>query len=309
MWLRIVQERQVGEHLDGPVGDVAREERVFEGAVLELEQDAAFLRLFGLHMGYPRDTRFQSFHDLRKYARMFFVKILDDEREVLSFPGQMLRMAGLLLRPSPADMEIGYVPAFDQIAQGDDGGEAFDLSQPLDGQQIGGFQRLLIAFELGFVFHVHCFVRHGITVSFREIQEMPWSAVTEPAVFQDFTFDDRLSVRFTDCHEIRRQGASRSDAVFHLDFDGAVRVAASYLAEAPASAKFGQGDPDVRIHRIPQEPEDREQRGFAGSVRADEDGKARDLPDLHVFEGAKISYPDPLDPHRPIPRLRCSWGE
>ena len=30
---------------------------------------------------------------------------------------------------------------------------------------------------------------------------------------------------------------------------------------------------------------------------------------LHVFEGAKISYPDPLDPHQPIPRLRGSWWE
>ena len=36
MWLRIEQQHQVSEHLDGSVRDVARQERILEGAVLKL---------------------------------------------------------------------------------------------------------------------------------------------------------------------------------------------------------------------------------------------------------------------------------
>jgi len=34
---RVMQERQIGQHLDGAVGDVARQERILERAVLELQ--------------------------------------------------------------------------------------------------------------------------------------------------------------------------------------------------------------------------------------------------------------------------------
>lgn len=42
-WFRVVQEYQVGQHLDCTVGDIAGQEGIFECAVPEFQQNATFL--------------------------------------------------------------------------------------------------------------------------------------------------------------------------------------------------------------------------------------------------------------------------
>ena len=134
MWIRIAQEGQIGEHLDRAVGDVPGKKGVFEGAVLEFQQDSTFFGLLGLHMGYSRNAGFQLFLDLAKNGGMVVMKIFHDKRQVFAFPRQVLRVPGLLFGSGAIDVEVGYEPPFDQIAQGDYGGKSLELSQSLDGQ-------------------------------------------------------------------------------------------------------------------------------------------------------------------------------
>ena len=104
----------------------------------------------------------------------------------------MFRIAGLLLGPRPTHMEVGYVPALNQIAQGDDSGEALKLSQALYRQQVGRLQCLFFAFELCFVRHLLGFICYGKTFTLFEVQEVPRLAAAESPIPQNFAFDDRL---------------------------------------------------------------------------------------------------------------------
>ena len=55
MRLGIVQQNEVGEHLDGPIGDELIDKGVLEGIVPELQQQPSVKRVLGLDVAHARD--------------------------------------------------------------------------------------------------------------------------------------------------------------------------------------------------------------------------------------------------------------
>ena len=51
--LRIMEQHQVGEHLDGAIGDIARDEGILKRAILETEHEPTIFGRFGLYLIYP----------------------------------------------------------------------------------------------------------------------------------------------------------------------------------------------------------------------------------------------------------------
>jgi len=81
---RIVEQQQVGEHLDRAIRDVARDERVLEAAVLEAQHQTAVLGGLGLHAVHPRDALAHGLKHPLEAVRVMLVEILGHLRDVVS---------------------------------------------------------------------------------------------------------------------------------------------------------------------------------------------------------------------------------
>ena len=83
----VVQENEIGEHFDGSVGDMAGQERILEGAILESEQYAPFFGRFGFDIGYAGHASFELLNDPVEDIVVPLVQKLRHQSEVLALLG------------------------------------------------------------------------------------------------------------------------------------------------------------------------------------------------------------------------------
>ena len=116
MGLRVVKQEQVGEHFDGPVGNVSAYEGPFKGSVLEAQDQPSVpggCGLHGLDTGYPSP---HGLAHLLEDLRVALGEVLDHQGGVVA-PGR--KVFGVSVFDAPPDVcsvQVGDVPALDEPA-------------------------------------------------------------------------------------------------------------------------------------------------------------------------------------------------
>ena len=143
--MRVVEQHEIGEHLDRAVRDVAGDERVLETSVLEAQHEATVLGGLGLDAAYARHAFAHHSQDAVEAVAMVLVEVLRDLGDVVAARRKMLGVAGLGTRPGIADVEVGDVPVLDQAAELGDDPELLELPKPLDGEHAGIVEHMILA--------------------------------------------------------------------------------------------------------------------------------------------------------------------
>ena len=137
MRLGIVQQDEVGKHLDGPIGDELIDKGVLEGVVPELQQQPSVKRVLGLDVAHARDPLPHLPEDALKDLRIRIMKVFCNLLEVVSRDREVIGVPNRLLdAPGHTDVKIRDVPVFDQPTQFVGCPEPLELSQPLDGEDV-----------------------------------------------------------------------------------------------------------------------------------------------------------------------------
>ena len=179
MGLRIVQQYEIGEHLDRAVGDVTRDEGILEAAVGKAKHDPPIRSLLRGDPGNAGDPLRHRFQYLVEDGTVVFVEILRDERQILALGRKMFGEACVLNGPRRADVKVGDVPVLDEIAKCARRLETLELSQSLDRQNVGRVERLLLAVFLGPLGSDVALVSDGVAGAVLEPDEIVWLATTE----------------------------------------------------------------------------------------------------------------------------------
>ena len=73
------------------------------------------------------NTLFEASDYFVECCSVVLVDVLNHQGEILALAAEMLGKARIGLTPGPADVKIGYVPVFDEIAEGDNRWKFFKL--------------------------------------------------------------------------------------------------------------------------------------------------------------------------------------
>lgn len=124
----VEEENEVGKHFESAVGDVAIDEGIFEGFVLEFEDESAVFGVGSFYVGNTRNSCFHAPKHLLEDIRVFLVKVLGHDREVVSNGGDVFGIECIFTPSCVADVEVRDVPVFNQRSKGTGGFEALELA-------------------------------------------------------------------------------------------------------------------------------------------------------------------------------------
>ncbi len=141
--LGVVQQHEIRQHLQRPVGGELREHRLVERCILDLQQQAAVGHRIGQHALDARHAAAQNPEDALELVAMLLRKILDHVRQVVAGFRHPLLRACLRLPTRTVGGEIGHVPATDEFTQRRDAWMLGKLPQRIDGQQVRRLERNL----------------------------------------------------------------------------------------------------------------------------------------------------------------------
>src|SRR6218665_3480176 len=297
--LGVVEQHQIGKHLDGAVRDMAGDERVLEAAVLEAQHEPAVFRLFGFH---HRDARHPALHGMQhavEAVAMMLEQVVGHQRQVV-FPGrEVFGKAVFLAGAGLGDVEVGYVPVLDHQTEGTGRLEALELPQAFDGEDVRGVQFLLLTGQvfvgLGEVF----LVGDGIALACREVEEAEGCTVGATLVAQDLALDDRAPAFSVgpDLQRVSNEPVISGDlqAKLQSDLNGFIReTAARHLAVA---SSLGQRLGHVHRQGVLEKGEHVEQGGLAGAIGPHQHAQARNVFQLHIAEQPVVLDGDGFDLH------------
>ena len=132
---RVVEQNQIREHLDRAVGHVSREEGILEAAVLEPQREATVHGGLGFDGRDARHPRAHHLQNAPESVRVVLVQKPGHLGDIVTASREVLRVPCLGTRPGVVDMEIGNVPALQQVAELRGGSELLELTETLDRQR------------------------------------------------------------------------------------------------------------------------------------------------------------------------------
>ena len=143
--MRVVQHGQVGQHLHRPVRGEAREDRLLERRILELQQQPSIRHRFGIDPLQPRNALAQHGEDRFQPFGVLLLEVLDDVGQVVAALVQALLRPGFRLGAGLVDGQIGHIPVGDELPQRGHAGMLGQLPQRVDRDQVGRAQRDVLA--------------------------------------------------------------------------------------------------------------------------------------------------------------------
>lgn len=158
MWFRIMQQDQIGKHLQSAIRNEAIDEGVFENTVAKLQDKTSIHRVLCGDFTHTGNTVSHGIQYFLIGSRMVLKKIACHLLQIVSTGGQMFIFPnGFLCSPCRADMKIRNMPTFYRLAQGIGSLEFLELPQSLDGENISRSQVLLFAIQF-FVSFIEVFL-------------------------------------------------------------------------------------------------------------------------------------------------------
>ena len=137
MRFRIVEQYQIGEHLDGAVRDIAVNKWIGKSAILKAEQQAPVLSWDRLDIADAGYAPLHCIDNFPKNCWVIFIDISGYQLQIIPRNREVFaKTRGTLAAPCQIDLKIGKMPVFNENSKGAGRLEAFKLSQSLDRQDI-----------------------------------------------------------------------------------------------------------------------------------------------------------------------------
>ena len=172
MRFRIVEQYQIGEHLDGAVRDIAVNKWIGKSAILKAEQQAPVLSWNRLDIADAGYAPLHCIDNLPKNCRAIFIDVSSHQLQIIPCNREVFaKTRGIFAAPCQIDMKIGHMPVFNENSEGAGRFEAFKLSQSLDRQDILA-DRLFFSFQFFVRLVEILLIGNGLAAALREVQKM-----------------------------------------------------------------------------------------------------------------------------------------
>ena len=230
---RVVQHDQVGQHLERAVRREPRQDRLFEGRVLDGQEQAAIGHRRRVDPLDPRHPLLHARVDLRQVLRVALFQELDDVGQVVAGPTQALLSASLGLAAGVVDRQVRDVPARDEATERGDARVVAQAAQGADRQEIALVERLphlLVVLDRALAGDHPALA----LVEAEDAEGRAGLVPLHPAPLQRFLFDERPAVVFVDREAIRGGLIVRGLLVRQLEDDRAGGAAGAEPLEATA---------------------------------------------------------------------------
>ena len=220
---------------------------------------------------------------------MPLAQILDDVGEVAAGRGQPFLRPRFGLAARAVGGEIGHMPPHDEVAQRRHPRMVLKLSERVDRQQVGRFERYFQ--PLGVRVGRRAAGRAALAVPVFEKAEGAAPAAALP--LQPFMDDRRRAGALVHGQMIGDEGNSRLFPVFELDDDRTLGIPGP---DFPSPSPPVPRAPQAGGKTLGEEREDVEHRRFAAAVGAEQHGRRREVPELDVAQRPEIPDLQAFDP-------------